>query len=219
MNKTLSTLMGASVLATGLIGAVNVEKAAAFGVDFTLNSYTITANDTDPGLVVETQQILTTPYSFTLDEGEMTGYINLFDIWTDETTVNNGEDTVAKPISVAFDFTAPPPPFGGDATGSTNGVRSGIFGFVQNGEVTWNNPLILNYGEGGSGKLKIELTNTIFNKGVFGLNEGEQYGGTVQVKFTNHTSPVPEPLTLLGSGIALGFGGYMKRKLDQSKKA
>ena len=33
------------------------------------------------------------------------------------------------------------------------------------------------------------------------------------------TDNVPEPLTILGSGLALGFGGLFKRKYDQSKKA
>ena len=31
-------------------------------------------------------------------------------------------------------------------------------------------------------------------------------------------SPVPEPLPILGSGIALGFGGFLKRKLGKSQK-
>jgi hypothetical protein len=31
-------------------------------------------------------------------------------------------------------------------------------------------------------------------------------------------TPVPEPLTLLGSGIALGFGGFLKRKAKQDKQ-
>jgi hypothetical protein len=30
--------------------------------------------------------------------------------------------------------------------------------------------------------------------------------------------PVPEPLTILGSGIALGFGGFLKRKLGKNQK-
>jgi hypothetical protein len=34
-----------------------------------------------------------------------------------------------------------------------------------------------------------------------------------------YSTPVPEPLTILGSGIALGFGGFLKRKLKISKSA
>jgi hypothetical protein len=30
-------------------------------------------------------------------------------------------------------------------------------------------------------------------------------------------SAVPEPITVLGSGIALGFGGFLKRKLVRNK--
>ena len=32
------------------------------------------------------------------------------------------------------------------------------------------------------------------------------------------TAPVPEPLTIIGSGIALGFGGFLKRKLGKHQK-
>ena len=32
------------------------------------------------------------------------------------------------------------------------------------------------------------------------------------------STPVPEPLTILGSGIALGFGGFLKRKLGKHQK-
>ena len=33
-----------------------------------------------------------------------------------------------------------------------------------------------------------------------------------------YSSAVPEPLTILGSGIALGFGGFLKRKLGKHQK-
>jgi hypothetical protein len=45
---------------------------------------------------------------------------------------------------------------------------------------------------------------------VFGLSHFSIYEGIA-------STPVPEPLTLLGSGIALGFGAFMKRKMDKAK--
>ena len=37
-------------------------------------------------------------------------------------------------------------------------------------------------------------------------------------QFTSQPSqPVPEPLTILGSGVALGFGAFMKRKMNRTK--
>ena len=36
---------------------------------------------------------------------------------------------------------------------------------------------------------------------------------------TQHIYIVPEPFTILGSGIALGFGGFLKRKLNPSKSS
>ncbi len=31
-------------------------------------------------------------------------------------------------------------------------------------------------------------------------------------------TPVPEPLTILGAGTAISFGGFFKRKLSQGQK-
>jgi hypothetical protein len=38
------------------------------------------------------------------------------------------------------------------------------------------------------------------------------------VDFQLYSAPVPEPITLLGSGIALSFGTYLKRKLKEKQK-
>jgi len=72
---------------------------------FTLNGYDITANNSDPGLVVQTRAVQLTPTSWNLNIGESVTF-DLFKIWTDETTVNP-DDLLAKPISVAFTWTDP----------------------------------------------------------------------------------------------------------------
>lgn len=47
-------------------------------------------------------------------------------------------------------------------------------------------------------------------------NQALPFAGVFQV---SNVQPVPEPLTIIGSGIALGFGATLKRKLTQKKQA
>ncbi|PZV27133.1 MAG: hypothetical protein DCF12_05890 [Snowella sp.] len=45
---------------------------------------------------------------------------------------------------------------------------------------------------------------------LFSKEQTNTYSGTI--------APVPEPLTIIGSGIALGFGGFLKRKQKAAEK-
>jgi hypothetical protein len=49
------------------------------------------------------------------------------------------------------------------------------------------------------------------------VNNGGQTPNLSHFSIYERGTPVPEPLTLLGSGIALGFGMYTKRKLNGQK--
>ena len=54
---------------------------------------------------------------------------------------------------------------------------------------------------------------------ILGISSANQsYFGLDNVSVTSNSQPVPEPLTILGSGIALGFGGFLKRKLGKHQK-
>jgi hypothetical protein len=192
--------------------------AVTFSGDFS-----ITAQDQDPGLVIQVNPV-SGPLDFTLDQGESTSFA-LFDIWTNEGTVNGGEDTVGDPISVAFHFDEPLPPFGAPLDGTTDGV-SLAWGIVQYGEVSWNNPLDLAYGPLGDGLLRVTLSNETFNPGFFGLGTN---GATVNVTFELVAAasedpigpsaaavaavPVPPAIALFVTAVAgLGAGSFRMRR-------
>ena len=155
--------------------------------NFTLQSYTTTANSTDPGLAVNTLGVASTPSNFVLNPGGSVTF-DLFQIWTTESTVNP-DDSIPKTIGVSFAFD--PPASTGDVTGSTYGV-SQVFGLIQYGQVSWSGPSVVNFG---SGQYTFTLSNETFNAGLFGLDGGQHDGATVQATLTysqaDASAPVP----------------------------
>ena len=99
----LTSVWSGCLFALTLVGVPTLVSAAP--VEFT-GPYTVSVQqNSDPGLVINTQPIAAIPLDFTLNAfGDLTGYFDLFKIWTDETTVNK-DDTYPDPISVKFTFT------------------------------------------------------------------------------------------------------------------
>jgi hypothetical protein len=171
-----------------------------------VGDYSATVNGTDPGLVVHVTD-LPGAINLNLPTVGSTQSVNLFNLWTDEGSVNLGEDTVAKPISVLFSFTAPSA-FGGSVTGTT----VGIWGFYEKGHVTWNDPVDLSFGNGGV--LRVSLNDADFNKGDwFSLDEGQKDGATITGNFKLISNAVPEPgawaLMITGFGLV---GATIRRR-------
>jgi hypothetical protein len=182
----------------------------AFATDF-VGSYTVTLNTTDPGLVLDTQSI-NTDLGFTLTSVGDSQSVDLFDLFTNETTVNS-DDTALKPISVSFDFTTPAT--SGSVTGQTNGQKI-LFGLFQDGVVNWDGPQVLDFGNGG--ELQVSLNNATFNTGLFGLNHGEKAGADIVADFTLLQSPSAVPEPAVWGMMLVGFGG-MGAAMRQRRKA
>lgn len=179
-------------------GGMALAAAPAHAIPF-IGSFEVHANS-GSGLEIETASYNGGNLSFDLEVGIWSGWIKLFDIWTDETDVGD-DDVVPKPISVEFSFTTP------EILGTTNGATVGgsfLWGLSEWGEVSWDNPARLTFGDGG--ELYVVLSDKSFNAGLGGLWPGRKLGATIEGKFLLVSAPVsvPEPasLALLGLGLA-----------------
>jgi hypothetical protein len=203
-------MLGKSFSAAVLVAALALPGMAS-ALTFAGN-WQAGANTAGPGLKValsESSGGFSTPdlavggsYSF-----------DLFRIWTPDNSVDAGADLVPRPISVSFGLTAPGAA-GGEVTGSTVGLRGPIFGQPQAGELTWDSPLTLAFGQGGTGKLTLALTEGLFNPLLSGLTNNAHFGRDVGATLTYDVAPVPLPAAawlLLGGMGVLGAASRRKR--------
>ena len=182
--------------------------------DYKIGDYcdvTITSNSADPGLVVHTD-IFNSVYGkeFSLSDGECKTF-KLFSIWTDETYVN-GDDTAPKNITVNLGFANPL--VNAELDGETVGVKT-FLGILQYGQVTWGAPVVIDLP--GDRNFTVSLSDAPFNKGLFGLNEGECFGADICVTICQNSSvcdegggDVPEPASL--SVLGLGAAALLARR-------
>lgn len=176
-------------------------------------SYTINAHNNDPGLKIQTADVASNPFNFSLSVGGSKTF-GLFDIWTNESAIND-DDGASKNISVDFTFSLPKN-FNGSAGGSSQGTLAGFFDHIQYGQVNWNNPTDFYFGPNGDGHILLTLSDETFNRGDFwGTTPGRSHGATVNATFTllADATAVPEPaqLGLLGFGLLL-IGGLVRRR-------
>lgn len=201
--KRLTTL----AFSMGLLAA-----AASAQATIIQGSYAVNLNNTDPGLVLQSANDLSNPFTLNLTQG-VSETFDLFDIWTNESTVNFGEDTTPMSGSVDWTFTAPTG--SGTSSGDTYGFNAWFV--FQGGKISWSNPTTVSLGNGGS--LDISLSDETFNGDWFGLNPGQANGATVKSTFLLTEAgdptavPAPGSFGILGIGIGLlGFGVMLRRR-------
>ena len=165
----------------------------------------VSAHSSGDGLLIEVR-VLGNPGAFQLDDGESFTF-NFFNIWTDETTVNQGEDTVGKAIRATMHFVDPL------TSQAISGVTIGgqfLWGLSQWGEVRWNGPVTVIVP--GDRAFEIRLSNEKFNSGFTGLTEGQHHGATVRATITQ-ISLVPDGgLTLMMLGAGCFAMGIVRRR-------
>ena len=105
----------------------------------------------------------------------------------------------------------------GEFSGREGDVISGV---IQQGRVVWNGPLTLSFGQGGTGRMTISLSNGVFNSGVGGLDEGATESALVRATLRYDQAPVSSPaavplpatLPLLAAGVgAIGLAARRRR--------
>jgi hypothetical protein len=216
--KTWAGILAAVAL---LALPVPAQSATTFEGTFVVTSDA----EFDPALVIQTDPTLNTqsaPFSFSLNVGESFTDWDLFRIWTEESAVNP-DDLVEKNLSVAFSFTEPPPPFGGTVGGTTEAecLCFSIFGkfivLAGQGELEFDDSILVAFGPIGDGILEINLYDTTFNAGIGGLFGGPEHGSDVKAKFTlvqdaTHPIPLPAALPLFATGLVVGAYLHYRRR-------
>lgn len=216
------------IICAGALAIVLCASVAQAAIELT--SFNVTTHTSGDGLLVNATPNTGGPKSLALANIGDSVVVDLFTIWTSETSVNTGEDTVAKGISVAFNFAFGSSKFSETVSGQTYGI-AGVFLFVPFGAgvVDWASPEWVNFGANNSGLLRIEFLDQLFNAnfGRGNLARGESHGASVKVKFTLDSNlpplPVepgnlnaPEPAAMAvwaGLGIASAVGGWRCRRV------
>jgi hypothetical protein len=96
--------------------------------------------------------------------------------------------------------------FSNNVVGFTNGVSFTIDGSSVEAGLFAFGPSFL---------FKLASFSGLFTDGTGGILATGTFtsqGGVGANSYSISATPVPEPLTIIGSGIALGFGGFLKRK-------
>lgn len=200
---TMTRLLPALVLGLAL------TASPAHAAVFTLDSYTVTLRDIDPGLVLWENDLPgapgtpgdpNAPATFELNAVGDVYETSLFRLGTNETALN-WDDLMPYSIAVDFDFSTPLPGFQGDAQGMTGaGWFFGDFGYA-----VWDNPLLLDFN---GGQLAVSLSNVAF--ALPGYSDV-----TARFKLTRLDSgvtAVPEPASLALFGIGAAAMAACRRR-------
>jgi len=177
-----------------------------------IGTYSVTAYGGSNGLDIETSYDANNPFTVTLNGNGATTSFDLFDIWTNEGSLDSS-DLQHKDITVNFHFTAP-----GNQSGSVTGDTYGLNGQINEGVVTWDGPLLLNFG---ATSLQITLSNETFNANQDDrhqnneLDSGSWNDADVRATLKQTVNPVagvPEPASWALMIGGFGMSGAMLRR-------
>jgi hypothetical protein len=195
----MNTFMkGAAIAALATVVMASSASAAQF-----IGTYTVSAYTGNSGLQIQTWDDPNN-INFVLNSVGQSSTEALFRIYTNEDDVDSS-DLTPRAINVHFNFTSPVS-FGGDVSGTTFGEIDGRY---ENGHVTWNDPVILNFT---GGKLKVTMNDADFNKGYYELKDGYWYGADISANFELMSGAVPEPATWAMMITGFGMAGVALRR-------
>lgn len=235
MNKTLSNLVGASALAVGLVTlspgaaqAFSIVGGSVNDIDTVGSSFDVFFDGNVNGTDVQglSGQATFTLSSFSNDGTDTTALFNV-----SLTNTSSSPITGSRISSLGFDID--PNISSASSSGTFNiAVLNGSFpnGFGDIELCVKDGGGSNNCQGGGSGGVTLGNTGTFdigltwagnvvtaFDLSNFGVRYQSINSPTLSgASGTGQGTPVPEPLTLLGSSMAFGFATYLKRKLDQA---
>ena len=151
--------------------------------------------------------------AFSLNPGE--SYTFLFaQVGTNESWIN-ADDLALSSVTAHLDFDVPT--LVGSVPGFSAGF-SGLFQYTQGWTLTWNDPVLVNFG--GDGLFTIELSDATYSSGFWmGPNGGPCGDGYADIYATvtlidgpsiTPFDPIPEPATM--SLLGLGLAGLALRR-------
>ena len=196
-----------SVLCVGMLLFSGVASATSFTFDMGDDSSVDTSGTNDVLQMYANINPNLDNILFTLDEGEAYSFY-FATIGTTESWIND-DDVLPGSLTANVDFDNPElvQSIGGTSVGFT-----AYWHFRQGWNLTWNDPVVVNFGSGG--QFTIELDDVGYESWFW---QGPDGTADVYATITLNSAPVPEPTTLLLSGLGLlGMGAYIRRK--RSKK-
>lgn len=216
MKTWLSGVCGCVTAAVVLFSAAQAQAATLYVVD--ANASSVSAHSAGDGLLLNTSIVVPDGYSFSLDFVGDSHTFNFFKVWTPETWVNEGEDTVARPITATLAFSTPAS--SGTVSGDSVGIN--IFaGFYQAGQITWDGPA---YVSAATGDYSITLSNVTFGEGDWWHGPSSSHAKVkatiTQISEGGSGDPqiiVPLPAAVWG-GLAL-MGMVVVRRLTRARDA